>query len=184
MNTTKFSRNERFWAKVQKEARDECWPWVGGQGGPGYGYFEDVPAHRVAYELLVGPIPEGLTIDHLCRNKLCVNPAHLEPVTLRVNILRSDNPFAVNARKIACIHGHPFTGDNLIVRPQGGRACRTCVRAADAALRERLRREPIVRSKPCRWGHPIDETDAQRRCLTCRRASNAASVARRKARAS
>ena len=83
---------ERFWAKVKKT--DGCWLWTGWKNDRGYGNFEvdstrTVKAHRFAYEVLVGPIPDGLTLDHLCRNPSCVNPEHLEPVTLRENIMRA-----------------------------------------------------------------------------------------------
>jgi HNH endonuclease len=81
------------------------------------------PAHRVSYEELVAPIPQGLTIDHLCRNRRCVNPAHLEPVSNRENIQRGQN-----ATKPACIHGHPLLGSNLLACPSLGRlrVCRAC----------------------------------------------------------
>jgi hypothetical protein len=85
---------ERFWAKVQKGTQDECWFWTARTSQDGYGWFApfthgDMPAHRFAYQLLIGPIPDGLTLDHLCRNTLCVNPRHLEPVTNSENVRRS-----------------------------------------------------------------------------------------------
>jgi len=84
---------ERFWGKVQRCDAEECWPWLEGTTSDGYGRFgitseEVVGAHRFAYELIVGPIPAGLTIDHLCRNILCCNPAHMETVTNSENVRR------------------------------------------------------------------------------------------------
>ena len=87
----------RFWSRVVKS--DDCWEWAGAHDNHGYSKtsfeYRDMAAHRVAYELVVGPIPEGLTIDHLCRNRGCVNPAHLEPVTQRENTLRGVSPAAL-----------------------------------------------------------------------------------------
>jgi uncharacterized Zn-finger protein len=90
------SVEERFWAKVDRRGPDDCWPWLAGRDYLGYGAFSRVRAkteraHRVGYELLVGPIPEGLQLDHLCRNTSCVNPAHLEPVTNRENVIRGNS---------------------------------------------------------------------------------------------
>lgn len=106
---------DRFWAKVDRRGPDECWPWVG-KRNEAYGRFmvdgQFRPAHRVSYELLRGPIPAGLQIDHLCRNPRCVNPAHLEPVTQRENGLRGMSVPARNARKTHCKWGHEFTPEN------------------------------------------------------------------------
>jgi hypothetical protein len=94
---------ERFWAKVDRRGPNECWPWVGAKLQHGYGHLKVgdsyPPAHRVAYELLVGLIPEGLQIDHLCRNRACCNPAHMEPVTPLENTRRGD---ATKWRGVIC----------------------------------------------------------------------------------
>lgn len=123
---------QRFWAKVNKGEADECWLWTGWKFVTGYGRMKirgrAVPAHRLAYELLVGAIPDGLTIDHLCRNHACVNPAHLEPVTHRENVLRGISPSARQARQTHCKRGHPLSGANLVVRCDGARICMACRR--------------------------------------------------------
>lgn len=121
---------ERFWPKVNKAAADECWLWTGssksdGYGNIGGGHGKNISAHRASYELARGPIPAGLEIDHLCRNRLCVNPAHLEAVTKRVNGLRGFSPAAQNKRKTHCPKGHEYT----IFKPQASgehRQCGTC----------------------------------------------------------
>ena len=121
-----------FWARVEKSTG--CWIWRGSVGVWGYGQFQprrgrNLRAHRVAWELIRGPIPQGLVLDHLCRNKLCVNPDHLEPVTNRVNTLRGVGPSAMNAAKTECKHGHPFIAENTRIDHKGKRVCRTCDRA-------------------------------------------------------
>lgn len=106
-----------------------CWPWTKYVAPNGYGRAgRNQQAHRWVYEKIIGPIPEGLTLDHLCRNRSCVNPWHMEPVTMRENTLRGATIPAVNARKTHCIHGHAFDADNTLVLPDGSRSCRTCTR--------------------------------------------------------
>lgn len=117
---------------------DGCWMWIGGKQNSGYGVF-NVPdalgggvqlAHRFSYELYVGPIPDGLEIDHLCRTRLCVNPAHLEPVTHRENDLRGASPFLVAHREGRCLRGlHAMTPENARITSNGHRRCRACDRA-------------------------------------------------------
>lgn len=132
---------DRFWSKV-RETASGCWEWTAGQNGVGYGsYYLDGRqrlAHRLAYAEMVGPIPDGLHIDHICRNRLCVNPDHLDPVTQRVNNLRGVGVYAVNAAKSECANGHPLTGANLMLRGRdGSRRCRACNRNAVTRWRER-----------------------------------------------
>lgn len=140
----------RFWSKVQKVDCGGCWMWVGAATRQGYGQINVqgrmAYAHRVSYEMAVGPIPVGLQIDHLCRNRRCVNPDHLEPVTRRENILRGDGITARNARKTHCAKGHSFAGDNLYVYPDGNRGCRICDRAA-GRMYHRRRRTAILEAR-------------------------------------
>lgn len=134
------STEDRFWAKVEKTS--DCWIWKGAKHGRGYGNFFAsgyVLAHRFSYELARGPIPPGLTIDHLCRNRLCVNPDHLEAVTMRVNLLRGVGPSAVAARKTHCPRGHEYAGLNIYWTKDGRRKCRTCVVGLYAETRRRKR---------------------------------------------
>ena len=106
-----------------------CWLWTKRTDSDGYAIFclngKNRKAHRVAYETWIGPIPRGLTLDHICRVRNCVNPDHLEPVTNRENFLRGDNLMSKFARATFCRHGHEFTGDNTYDTPLG-RKCRTC----------------------------------------------------------
>jgi len=139
----------RFWAKVDQS--DGCWTWTAPLTAAGYGRFwvsgQMVRAHRFAYELLVGPTPEGLVIDHLCRNHACVNPDHLEPVRDAVNILRGVSFAAVNALKVDCPRGHPLSGPNLYVDPNGWRKCRECKNACDRARRASKNSLPLGSGK-------------------------------------
>lgn len=123
----------RFWPKVQKTP--ECWIWTAAKNTDGYGRFlgdgRVVQAHRFAYEMLRGPIPDGLHLDHLCRVVACVNPDHLEPVTVRANLLRGNTSTARRAAQTHCIHGHEFTPENTYIKPNGCRRCRECSRESD-----------------------------------------------------
>lgn len=128
---------ERFWSFVTKT--DTCWLWTGGLAA-GYGLFwldgKQVKTHRFAYELLVGPIPDGLVLDHLCRVPACCNPAHLEPVSQRVNILRGIGPSAANALVTHCPADHEYTPENTRMY-RGQRHCRACARETWRARNDR-----------------------------------------------
>jgi len=130
---------QRFDTKWTPEPNTGCWLWIAGVNPLGYGQFwwsgRTVTAHRFAYEREVGPIPDGLELDHLCRTRCCVNPAHLEPVTHRENTLRGDTITGRQARQTHCKRGHPLSGPNLYAKPNGRRQCRTCA----AASREKWR---------------------------------------------
>lgn len=122
--------DEWFYSRVAE--KDGCWVWQSSLNRDGYGQFRrhgsgNKTAHRWSYEFMRGEIPPGLQLDHLCRNRACVNPEHLEPVTSLVNWWRGIAPSAINARKTHCDHGHEFTPENTMSRSEGGRRCRTCV---------------------------------------------------------
>lgn len=140
-----------FWSKVAVDVETGCWEWTAAKAKNGYAQFhfdqQTGYAHRFAYVTLVGPIPDGLDIDHLCRNRGCVNPAHLEPVTRSVNLRRGDGPRCAReraARITHCPQGHSYTGDNLYVntsRPSPRRRCQACHAAEEQRRRARLKKE-------------------------------------------
>lgn len=145
MSDSKFfiradKRISRFWDKVEKKSNNECWPWKACTNGCGYGQFRGgdtkdkygsrkwVLAHRFSYILLLGDIPAGLEVDHKCRNRLCVNPLHLEPVTHKKNTLRGNSPSAQQARRSSCIRRHLF---DKLEKNSNRRRCSICDRAKE-----------------------------------------------------
>lgn len=133
-DTEPMTLEERFWNKV--DAEGDCWLWTGGQNGTGHGHFNFtengvrrlIIASRFAWQVLVGPIPEGLEMDHLCRNPPCVNPDHLEPVTHRENMLRGFAPTMrafKNSLPGKCPNGHSWI-DNTRFNQRGVRECSAC----------------------------------------------------------
>lgn len=136
---------QRFMAKVDRSG--DCWEWTAWKSDRGYGRFHiggsDINAHRAAWIIFRGPIPKGLVVDHLCRNPGCANPAHLEPVSNRTNVLRGVGPSAENSLKTHCKHGHEFTPENTYITPKGYRYCRECKRSID----RRKRMDPAFRAR-------------------------------------
>jgi hypothetical protein len=174
---------ERFWSRVKKRhGRNPCWNWTGTKDRHGYGQLSvngrKVLAHRFAYELLVGPIPAGMELDHVrargCRFVDCVNPAHLEPVTHRINVLRGRGPTALHAQKVTC----PRCGERLTVKPwkPSVRYCRPChlasqksyhsqwrsdhrerLRVYSAAWRRRQKKKPRMYGRAWRQRHLMED---------------------------
>ena len=127
---------ERFWSHL--DATGDCWEWTGCRRD-GYGLVWWLcsmrSAHRIAYELLVEPIPDRFTIDHLCRNRGCLNPDHMEVVSIRVNTLRGYGRTAMQARRIHCPQGHVYDSPNIYRPRSGSRQCRACKRLRDKRRR-------------------------------------------------
>lgn len=164
--------DERFWEKVNKNGPvpdyaphlGPCWLWLAAKHHEGlYGVFtlaggRQAQAHRFSYSTSVGPIPDELVLDHLCRVRHCVRPSHLEAVPQRINILRGVGIQAKNAVKTHCIRGHEFTLENTHIRPNGGRACRACQRLYEPA--------PVgnanARKTHCPKGHEYTEDNTYR----------------------
>lgn len=146
---------ERFLERIDRKSGrvwngSECWRWIGAPTGAGYGMVEvdgrNVLAHRFSYEHFVGPIPEGLTIDHRCRNTMCVRPDHLRAVTHRVNVLAGTSPMAKHAVATHCKHGHAFDEANtywILSHHAGRRACRKCKARCERARQKRIRERSV-----------------------------------------
>lgn len=158
---------QRFWSKVERGAPDDCWPWAEGLTAGGYGKFSGprgatMLAHRYGYELVVGPIGEGLNLDHLCHTRVresctdvavcphrkCVNPRHLEPVTMGDNLQRGNTFQRANSEKTHCPADHEFDEANTQVNPRGERQCRACRREQARASRARKKAALAAVSKP------------------------------------
>lgn len=143
---------ERIWGKFEQRADNECWPWTAAKTSAGYGHIladggEDgkrttVLGHRALYEILVGPIPDGMVLDHTCHtedeecpgnaecpHRGCVNPAHLEPIDFGENCMRGRGIAPRNAKKTHCHNGHEYTPENTWRDKDGVRACRKCNKA-------------------------------------------------------
>src|SRR3990167_1889686 len=122
----------RFWRKVRVR-ENGCWEWTGSLKDNGYGQFNNGRprrAHRVAYEALIGPIPDGLECDHLCRNRDCTAPAHIELVTRKENVRRGCGMGGeLRASSTHCRQGHLLNDNNLYVAPDGERVCRSCAKS-------------------------------------------------------
>jgi hypothetical protein len=133
-----LSLEERFWAKVDKTG--DCWEWTAALNNRGYGRFRmpdgHVTAHVMSFRLTYGPVPTGKEVHHICENRKCVRPTHLQAVTHRENLLASGTLPGINAKKTHCLNNHPFNEENTAMTKAGKRRCRTCVRE-----RARLRRQ-------------------------------------------
>jgi HNH endonuclease len=179
---------DRLWAKVDKNGPvpdyaphlGPCWIWTGAGSKEGYGRIwlngGNYGTHRLSYELLVGPIPDGLVIDHLCRNPPCVNPAHLEPVTDRENLHRGVGVVAINAAKTHCPQGHEYDEQNTYHEPGGkGRQCKTCIRERQQEQAKGLGIVAHSARTHCPQGHPYDDENTylsktgHRACKECKR---------------
>jgi hypothetical protein len=172
---------DRLDAKISPEPNTGCWLWTGCLTSKGYGHFglnrRAILAHRAAYELLVGPIPSGLELDHLCRVRSCVNPAHLEPVTHAENVRRGaahGTYGSFERAKTHCPKGHPYSGDNLVDRADGSRSCRACAKARSLAKRKVGWIHYNAAKTHCSKGHPFSGDNlyippsGKRMCKACR----------------
>lgn len=190
--------NGRFDQKYRVDPNTGCFIWTGRVQNVGYPCFDPygkpVLAHRWAYERKFGPIPEGLTLDHLCRTPRCVNPMHLEAVTHQENCLRGISPAAHNHRKTHCMHGHPFSLENTYVHgTRGTRRCRICTiesnrRSSGQPSGQDIRHRKFRgQSGACRHGHVLSAAsnytapDGYDRCKACRKAASARWIAKSKA---
>ena len=145
VRSSRWKSTEEILRTAYVEAESGCWEWQRAISPKGYGWLwrgnrKYLMAHIASYEHHVGPVPDGLVLDHLCRNRACINPAHLEPVLNKVNVLRGEGITAINARKTHCDNGHEFTPENIYTRRgTDWRACRECMRVRDRARKAAAR---------------------------------------------
>jgi hypothetical protein len=150
VNLTTESLHQRLERYIERVTESGCWIWLGSVHENGYGVMsfanERARVHRLAYELYRGPIPLGLVLDHKCRVRCCVNPDHLELVTIGENVLRGIGPTAKNAVKTHCKRGHELAGDNLVM-VKTGRSCLTCRRFHSRLYRQRHKASPTFEAR-------------------------------------
>ena len=145
-----FDLPVRVQGKIVQTPESGCWLWIGAVNHKDYGCLHvngrTMVAHRFIYTSLIGPIPNGLQLDHLCRVRSCVNPHHLEPVTCRENVMRGQGVAVIHSQKTHCFRGHLLSGDNLVLIRGQYRNCKVCLRRSQL---ESYRRIAERQRKPC-----------------------------------
>lgn len=159
-------RLKEFFSNIKFNESNWCWEW---KNAKIYGYFrlngKKTVCHKISYQLFIGPIPQGLELDHLCRNMKCCNPEHLEAVTHKENVLRGIGPTAINAQKTHCDNGHEYTPENTFIRPKSGnRDCRICMLSRSRAHHLKNRDKENAKSMK-RYNENRDRINARAREL-------------------